>query len=400
MNPLERLIKTIAFLLLFVIATGPVTAQSDLFEQGYVILNKGDTILGFVKDLAIRSDLYLSVTFSDNQAGENPVTYSPYEVLEYYYEPGLCFVSREIDFKNESGRRFLQCLVKGYASLLYYETADWSVYLLEKEGEPLKLLEEQTGDTQLMDQVSIDTMRDFVIDCPEMLEKINTLSCQSKDLTRFIKQYNRCSRADREMVIYKPGKEKAIRVGVTAGLNLSDITVQGSTNYHNANLKVGMGFNLGVGFEYYFLERFSARIKVIWASYNASLWDYPVDDPDTTFREDDVLINFSYIDFPVQIRLNLTQNRTKTFIFGGVWYGILVEQDIAVQSTREERSGVFPLELDKLRQGYTGGFGIAIPSTRRSEISFEFGYIYQKAGGRNSDGFYMHNVFLQMSYLF
>jgi len=400
MNGNNRLKKNIAFTLLFLLAAGTALAQSNLFERGYVILNNRDTLFGYVKDLTIRTDLYLSVTFSDNEAGENPVTYSPSEVIEYYYEPGLCFLSREIELKDESGRRFLQCLVKGYASLYYYETVEGSVYFLEKEGEPLQFLEKHPEDPRLMDQPSVEKMRDFVSGCPEVMEKVNTLSNQSKDLIRFIRQYNRCSGDDQEMVLYKPGKEKSFRVGVTAGFNLADLTVQGNTNYHDANLQVGMGFNLGVGFEFYFMKRFSAKMKVMWVSYNASIWDYPVDDPDTTFREDDVLINFSYIDFPVQLRFNLTQNRINTFIFGGFWYGILVEQDIAVQSTSEGKSGVYPLDLDKLKRGYTGGLGISIPSSRRSEISFEVGYIYQKAGGGNSDGFTMNNVFLQMSYLF
>jgi hypothetical protein len=400
MNRKNQLIKTISFTLLFLLAAGTALAQSNLFEQGYVILDNRDTLFGYVKDLAVRKDLYLSVTFSDNQAGANPVIYSPYEVIEYYYEPGLCFLSREIEVKDESGRRFLQCLVKGYASLYYYETVERSGYLLEKEGEPLQFLEEQPDDPRLMDQPSAEKMRDFISGCPELMEKVKTLSSRGKDLIRLIRQYNRCSRADQEIVLYKPGKEKPFRVGVTAGINLSDLTVQGNTNYHDANLKVGMGFNLGVGFECYFMKRFSAEMKVMWVSYNASLWDYPVDDPDTTFREDDVLINFSYIDFPVQLRFNLNQNRIKTFVFGGFWYGILLEQDIAVQSTREERSGVYPLDLDRLKRGYTGGLGIAIPSSRRSEISFEIGYIYQKTGGGSSDGFTMNNVFLQMNYLF
>ena len=102
MNHTYRLIKTISFTLLFAIATSTTAAQSNRFEPGYVILNNRDTLFGFVKDLAVRKDLYMSVAFSGNQAGENPVTYSPNAVLEYYYEPGLCFVSREITWNSRS----------------------------------------------------------------------------------------------------------------------------------------------------------------------------------------------------------------------------------------------------------------------------------------------------------
>ncbi len=400
MNGKNRLTKTISFTLLFALATGTLLAQSNLFERGYVILNNRDTLLGFVKDLAVRTDLYLSVTFSDNQAGTNPVIYSPYEVIEYYYEPGLCFINREIDWNNESGKRFLQCLVKGYASLHYYETVEGSVYLLEKAGEPLQYLEEQPDDPRLMDQPSVEKMRDFVSGCPEVMEKVNTLSNQSKDLIRLIRQYNRCTRADQEIVLYKPGKEKSFRVGVTAGLNLSYLKIHADIPYRNVNLKPGMGFNLGVGFDFYFLKRFSVSVKTMLVSSNASLWDYPVDDPDTTFREDDVLFNFLYIDFPVALKVNLTSGRLKAFVEGGIWFGVLIEQDIASQSTFPERSTTYTLDINRLKQGYTGGFGIAIPSSRRSEISFEIGYIYQKAAAGSSDGFTMNNVFLQMSYLF
>jgi len=399
MNGKDRLKKTISFTLLFALATGTLLAQSNLFERGYVILNNRDTLIGFVKDLAIRTDLYLSVTFSDNEAGENPVTYSPHEVIEYYYEPGLCFLSREIELKDESGRRFLQCLVKGYASLHYFETIKGSVYLLEKEGEPLQYLEEQPNDPRLMDQASVEKMRDFVSGCPEVMEKVNTLSNQSKDLIRLIRQYNRCTRADQNMVLYKLGKEKSFRVGVTAGLNLSYLKIRADIPYRNVNLKPGMGFNLGFGLDFYFLKRFSLNVKAMWVSYNASLWDHSMPN-DTAVREDDVLVNLSYIDFPVKLKVNLTSGRVKAFVTGGLWYGFLVEEDIATQSTIPEFSKTYNLNLDRLKQGYTGGFGMAIPSSRRSEISFEIGYIYQKAGGRGSDGFAMNNVFLQMSYLF
>jgi hypothetical protein len=391
--------KTISFTLLFALATGTLLAQSNLFERGYVILNNRDTLIGFVKDLAIRTDLYLSVTFSDNEAGENPVTYSPHEVIEYYYEPGLCFLSREIELKDESGRRFLQCLVKGYASLHYFETIKGSVYLLEKEGEPLQYLEEQPNDPRLMDQASVEKMRDFVSGCPEVMEKVNTLSNQSKDLIRLIRQYNRCTRADQNMVLYKLGKEKSFRVGVTAGLNLSYLKIRADIPYRNVNLKPGMGFNLGFGLDFYFLKRFSLNVKAMWVSYNASLWDHSMPN-DTAVREDDVLVNLSYIDFPVKLKVNLTSGRVKAFVTGGLWYGFLVEEDIATQSTIPEFSKTYNLNLDRLKQGYTGGFGMAIPSSRRSEISFEIGYIYQKAAAGSSDGFTMNSVFLQMSYLF
>lgn len=386
--------------MLFVFAAGTTLAQSNLFERGYVILNSRDTLIGYVKDLAVRTDLYLSVTFSDNQAGENSETYSPHEVMEYYYEPGLCFVSREIDLRDESGKRFLQCLVKGYASLCYYETTHWSVYILEKEGEPMQYLQRRTDDPGLMGQQSLEKLKDFVSGCPELLEKTENVSLYEKDLIRLVKQYNRCTRADREMILYKPGREKIYRVGVTAGLNLSDLEVHGNIPYRKANLSPGLGFNVGVGFDLNFVKRISLSVKTLLVSSNASLWDYPVDDPDTAFREDDVLFNLLYIDVPVTFKVNLTSGRVKTFVMGGIWYGVLVEQDIASQSTYPERSTTYTLDICRWKQGYTAGLGISIPSSRRSEISFEIGYIYQKAGGGNSDGFTMNTIFLQMSYLF
>ncbi len=399
MNRAKRLLKTISFTLLFAFAAGPAQAQSNLFEPGYVILNNSDTLFGYVKDLAVRTDLYLSVTFCDNQAGIDPVIYSPYEVREYYYEPGLCFESREIEWNDESGKRFLQCLMKGYASLLSFETPDWSVYIVEKEGEPLQYLEEQPDDPRLMDQRSVGIMKNFLSGCPEIIEKVNTLPCKSKDLVRVLKQYNRCTRADREMVIYKLGKEKKFRVGVTAGLNLSFLQIHEDIPYRNVNLDTGLGFNLGAGFDVYILKRISLNVKALWVSYNASLWDHSMPN-DTAVRKDDVLVNLSYIDFPVRIKVNLTSGKVKAFLVGGIWYGIQVEEDIAVQSTIPEFSKTHTLDIDILKQGYTGGFGITIPSTRRSEISFEIGYIYQRAAAGHSDGFTMNNVFLQMSYLF
>lgn len=290
--------------------------------------------------------------------------------------------------------------MKGYASLYYYETLESSVYILEQEGEPLQYLQGQPGDPLLMDQQSREKLKAFLSGCLELAGSAETLSFHGKDLIRLTKQYNRCTRADREMLLYRQGKEKAFRVGVTAGLNLSDLEVHGNIPYRNVNLRPGLGFNVGVGFDFSFLKRFSLDVKTLLVSSNSSLWDYPVEDPDTTFREDDVLFNFLYIDIPVTIKVNLTSGRMKTFVMGGIWYGVLVEQDIASQSTFPERSTPYTLDIYRWKQGYSAGLGIIMPSSRRSVISFEIGYIYQKAGGGSSDGFTMNSIFLQMSYLF
>ena len=137
-----QIVKAVIILLLVFLSAGFVVAQSNLFEQGYMILNSGDTLFGYIQDQAEKENLFLSVTYSDNQAGENPVTYTPYEVNEYYYEPGFCFVSRDNTVENDPGKLFLQCLVNGYASLYFYYTAEKSLFIIEKEGESDLILEE------------------------------------------------------------------------------------------------------------------------------------------------------------------------------------------------------------------------------------------------------------------
>ena len=250
-----------------------------------------------------------------------------------------------------------------------------------------------------MDLESTERLRNFISDCPGVAEKVNTLSFKGDALVKVIKRYNRCSMANQEIIIYRLGKERKFRVGVTTGINLSDLTIDAPIPYQGVDLKLGLGFNVGLGVEVYFLKRFSVNVKVMWVSYNASLWNHPMPN-DTVVRKDDVLVNFSYMDFPVELKVNLSTNRIKTFLFGGLWYGVLVEQDIASQSTIPGESKTYALDLDKLKRGYTGGFGIAVPSSRRSEISFEIGYIHQQATAGDYDGLTMNNFYLQMSYLF
>jgi hypothetical protein len=396
---LRKIHRTILFLgLAILLKTNLVVAQSDLFEQAYLILTTGDTLFGFVKDPANRSDLHLSVTYSENQAGENPVTYSPFEVVEYYYEPGFCFISRETSLPDDPEKLFFQCLVRGYASLYQYETGQKQVFLLEKRNEPALYIV-QPAREETMDLSSREKLDEFVSDCGGLITN-QDMQFTVEDLIRLMKQYNRCSQASKEMVVYKMGKDRKFRIGVTMGINLSDLTIfDDSIPYHDMNLKIGMGFNVGLGMEVYFLKRFTFNVKAMWVSYNASLWNQEMPN-DTAVRKDDLLLNFSYLDFPVKLKVNLTDDRFTTFLFAGAWFGILVEEDIAAQSTIPEFSTTWSLNLDKLKQGYTAGFGLSIPASRRSEISFEAGYIYQKAKAGNSDGLSFQNFFLQMSYLF
>jgi hypothetical protein len=394
----KTLNKIVLLYLLITLNTGMALSQSDLFEQGYVILNDGDTLIGYVKDPVERENLYVSVIYSDNQAGENPVSYTPYEVDEYYYEPGFCFVSWDKDLPDDLGKIFLQCLVKGFASIYLYELDQKQVFFLEK-GDGSTVFIEKGSSTDVMDHSTREVLKNFLSDCSDLTTKVDNLQFKAEDLIKLIKHYNRCSNASREMIIYKLGKERVFRVGVTTGINLTDLQVHAPIPYQDMNLKTGLGFNIGLGLEFYFLNRLTANVQAVWASYNASLWNQSMPN-DTAVRKDDVLFNFSYMDFPVKLKVNLSNNRIKTFLFGGLWYGVLVEQDIASQSTIPEESKTFTLDLDKLKKGYTSGFGVAIPSSRRSEISFEIGYIYQKAKTGNSDGLTLQNFYLQISYLF
>ena len=255
--------KTVLILLLFTFSSGIVLSQSDLYEQGYLILSNGDTLFGYVKDPALRESLYLSVTYSDNQAGENSVTYNPFEVNEYYYEPGFCFVSRIDNLREDPGRIFMQCLVEGYASIYSYEFEQKQIFILQKEKIPAVYLEKLSGNDR-MDQPSREKLMNFLSDCSDITDKVNNLQFKADDLVKLVKLYNRCLRASRETIVYKLDKERVFRVGVTMGINLSEIKVHAPIDYQDLNLKTGLGFNIGVGFDFYFLNRFTANVKIMW----------------------------------------------------------------------------------------------------------------------------------------
>lgn len=203
---------------------------------------------------------------------------------------------------------------------------------------------------------------------------------------------------EQDTIWFRQRENIGIRGGVTTGLNLSDMLIYADFPYKEADLERGAGFNVGIGMELLFFSRLSVNLRVMWTTYNASLWDFEI--PDTALHEDDVVFNFSYMDLPLELKFYISGKRFTPFIFGGMRYGILVEQDIAAQSTIEAHSQTYTLGLDKLKRGYTGGIGFAFALTGGSEIQAEVGYSHHSGRNGTREVFSIGSYFLELSYFF
>jgi hypothetical protein len=205
------------FLLTIILAviTASISGQPD-FRTGYVILNNSDTIFGKIDSRGAR---IMGQTCRFVAKPSDPViNYSPDDIIEYRFNNGKCYVSRQL----ENGEKvFLEYLINGKLNIYYYRDENGvDHYLIDKEGFPLKVIpyeeeiRETAGGTKFLYKptIHIGMLQYYTNDAPDFLqEPIKIKKPDHNSLIDFAEKYHNKICSEEECIIYE--KEMPLIIG-------------------------------------------------------------------------------------------------------------------------------------------------------------------------------------------
>lgn len=102
--------------------------QAD-FRPGYAVLLSGDTVRGTID---YRGDALMSTTCRLKDAGGSINSYSPAQLQSYRFIDSKYYVSRDVKAEGQTKRVFLEVLIKGKVTILYFRS-DINRYFIEKQ---------------------------------------------------------------------------------------------------------------------------------------------------------------------------------------------------------------------------------------------------------------------------
>lgn len=145
--------------------------------QDYVITTKGDSVAGVIKPLMFGVDKKVQVITPDKKK----TTYPIFQVRSYRYRDEIYQ-----PVKGPEGYTFMKLVKPGYLSLFYYQLPNQvsfdGTYLLRRDGKGIDV--PNLGFKKVM--------KNFLKDCPTVVDKIESGELAKRDLNLLIDTYNQC----------------------------------------------------------------------------------------------------------------------------------------------------------------------------------------------------------------
>ena len=145
--------------------------------QDYVITTKGDSVAGVIKPLMFGVDKKVQVITPDKKK----TTYPIFQVRSYRYRDEIYQ-----PVKGPEGYTFMKLVKPGYLSLFYYQLPNQvsfdGTYLLRRDGKGIDV--PNLGFKKVM--------KNFLKDCPTVVDKIESGELAKRDHNLLIDTYNQC----------------------------------------------------------------------------------------------------------------------------------------------------------------------------------------------------------------
>lgn len=238
--------------ILFLVISIHLSAQRD-FRPGFVILNNGDTVHGFLHYKATGTSTLC--TFRKGQTGAQ-TDFTPYELNAFRYADGKFFVSRLVESESGPKRVFLEFLLKGKLNI-YYMRDGADHYFIEKEdGRLIELTEQEriqigSGGVETVKPSQFEgKLRSVMADCPAIYPEISRTGPNHSSLIRLGKDYHEMVCNTEQCIVFERQKKPfRLRVGFMAGYTSNKLKFGSQkTREQNGELMADYGKQLVTGF--------------------------------------------------------------------------------------------------------------------------------------------------------
>jgi hypothetical protein len=213
---------------IFLLLTGLFTnsfSQTE-FREGYVILQNGDTLYGYV-NTAKKTVCH----FKKNESEKKYLSYDPGEIVGFGVVNGRYYESKVIPERNETEPDeivFMECLVKGAASLYSFNNRFFS---LVSDTSFYELSQTTNKTTSPQSSGSFVQKRYYGIlnyqmkGCPDVGRKLIKLKLSKDDLVDLFSEYNIC--VSSPYIYFLEKKPKLIaKLSIHGGLTQSSINLK------------------------------------------------------------------------------------------------------------------------------------------------------------------------------
>lgn len=338
-----------------ILSSVSVYSQGYNITKGYIVLNQGDTLHGFLKDRGS-----LAGVVSLQVAGITTFTDYTYEQVRVVrYADGYYFKS------VPSEKRFLLCLVEGSLDLFKYQ----DYYYLQKKGEPPVKLEKAypvVGSGTREDTRYKGLLKAVLADCADVQLKADQTAFVDRQLIDLIEQYNRCKDAS-----WTSGNSReSTRIRFKKGIRTGVAFVQ--MEYTDSNRKIG--FATKTSFSAGFFANFSYRDKLSLQPellYIRKSGEYPQGNE----MEPEYVIKQSWLQLPVSLYYTFPTQKIRPFLMIGGQVGTSLQSEVK----RRFATAILDLGPSKFETGVRAGAGLELKRT--SKHSFYIEYMYENAVG-------------------
>jgi len=197
--------KRILFIALL-IQTSLICFSQDDWKPGYIIINQGDTINGFIDN---RRSIELSTLCYFRKAEDAEIqTYTPIELVGYRFSDGRYFVSKTITLSDSNyidsdklKTVFLEFMVQGKVNLYHYKNINDDYYVAEKDAKIFELRNTKKPDTNETKEEYVGLLNYFMQD-GDMLQEILETNLEPKSLIGLVEKYHNKVCPNEKCIVY------------------------------------------------------------------------------------------------------------------------------------------------------------------------------------------------------
>lgn len=343
-------IYIIVLIIFCITRVGEVSAQ-----RGYIA--KDSTYSqGYLDDQGVfRNNRFISFTQYKNQAAKE---YTPYELVEFGFEKGHQYISKEVAENDSTVRYFLLNLVdnKG-AKLFLLKTVDGDRFFADVDGSFTELYRE-TYRGQLK---SVFTKFDYS-------DQIESAKFNINSLARLFKLYNAGYTG------FNPG----FRVGVSAGVINQQMKIKSLENTASLTADPTLAAGVVVDFPFIANSKWFVNINLLYQKNSYSMTEK---DDEATF---DHLVKTSALTLPIAWKYSTSSKNLRCFMKAGPIITFLLQREYVVYRAVEEPPTVLITRHDlnnlgSMQVGVLAGAGLEYSLNLKYAIGIEARYSYEGA---------------------
>jgi hypothetical protein len=254
MKVLQRILFTAMFMIILSMIFQDADAQKDL-KKGYIITNTSDTIHGSIEFKGDISSAKRCIFVKDN--GTEKTEYNPGQIQAYRVEEGKFYISKKIKTADKEEVLFLEYLIEGIVSIYYYRDEVKDHYYIEKRGEELLELKNETREEYINNikyanesNAYKGVLKYVFQDSPKTSQEVDNLDLGHKSMIKIAKDYHNEVCTGEQCIVFEQKKAKIkVKLGPMLGINyytLKKSIVENATYLSSNTLKSAVYPTFGI----------------------------------------------------------------------------------------------------------------------------------------------------------